>query len=162
MTSQTAPAEVAHRIAQILAKPKRKTVTVLSSLIAIQDEFGYIPPEAISAIAEKTGDSINDVYGVATFYTHFRLSPPTEHTVEVCWGPSCHVVGAPEIMRAMEEELAIKGQGDTPDGMFTLKRNSCAAACAQGPVIVIDHQVCGRLTPQAAQELIRNLKNHRG
>ena len=150
--------EVSKRIEQVLSRPKRKTVTVLSCLIDMQDAFGFIPPDAIPAVAERMDSSVNDVYGVVTFYTHFRLQPPTKHTVEVCWGPACHVVGAAEIMKVVEDELGVDGEGDTSQGECSLRRNSCAGACAQGPVMLVDHQIHGRLTPDGSRDLVRPLK----
>ncbi len=147
------------KVAEILRPPKRKTVTILSSLIAIQDGLGYVPEEAIPAVARVTGASINDIYGVLTFYTHFRVKPPAQHNVEVCWGPSCHMVGAPGIMQAVQEELGLSDQGESLDGKWSLKRNSCAAACPHGPAIIVNHQVYGDLTPEKVRRLLENLKN---
>ncbi len=147
------------RIDEVLRHPKRKTVTVLSSLIAIQDELGYVPEEGVPAVAEVTGASINDIYGVLTFYTHFRLNPPAKYNVEVCWGLACHTVGASEVMRVVQDELGFLAQGESPDGQWSLKRNSCVAACAHGPAITINHRVYGDLTPEKALRLLRNLKN---
>ena len=80
-----------------------RTVTVLSSLIAVQEAMSHLPPESIPAVAEYTGASVNEVYGVATFYTHFRFEPPGEHSVEVCWGPTCQLFDSRGLMRVAEE-----------------------------------------------------------
>ena len=147
------------RIAEVVAHPKRKKVTVLSSLIDIQDELGYVPEESLSAVAEATGASVNDVYGVLTFYTHFRTRPPALYDVEVCWGPSCHTVGATEVMKAVQEVSGLGKDGDSPDGKWSLKRNSCVAACAHGPAMIINHRVYGDLTPDKARGILRSLGN---
>ncbi len=135
------------------------TVTVLSSLLAIEDSIGYIPSEAIEEVADFTNSTINDVWGVASFYTNFRFTPPGEHVVEVCWGPSCHILGSQRIIKEVLETLGLSREGDTEDSKFTFKYNTCLAACGQAPVISIDHQLMGRMTAEQAKERILNLRS---
>lgn len=149
---------IRERIKRALDSQKRHTVTVLSSLLAAQDELGYLPDEAIDEVAAYTESSINDVWGVASFYTNFRFTAPAEHRVEVCWGPSCHLVGAPNILKRVQEVLGLTGEGDTDDGQVTLKFNTCLGACSQAPVMSIDHCLQGRLTTESAADLIDKLK----
>ena len=134
------------KIGETLANQSARTVTVLSSLLAIEDAIGYIPPEAIEEVAAYTNSTINDVWGVASFYTNFRFTPPGEHIVEVCWGPTCHLLGAQEILQAVLQTLGLSEEGDTSDGKISLKYNTCLGACSQGPVISVDHKIIG---PQA-------------
>ena len=148
------------KIDKALNRQVKEEVTVLSSLIQVQEELGYLPPESIPAIADFTGASVNEAYGVATFYTHFRFSPPGEHTIEICWGPPCHLQGAPEILKAVKEELELEEEGTTPDSKFTWKRSTCAAACAHGPVMLIDDKIYGRLSPERAINLIQEADGH--
>lgn len=131
------------RIGEALANQKARTVTVLSSLLAVEDAIGYIPPEAIQEVAAFTRSTINDVWGVASFYTNFRFTPPGQHIVEVCWGPTCHLLGAQDILQAVVQALGLSGEGDTPNGQVSLKYNTCLGACSQGPVLSIDHEVIG-------------------
>ncbi len=154
----TPTASTKDRVTQALDRQVKEEVTVLSSLIHVQEEFGFLPPESIPLIADYTDASVNDVFGVATFYTHFRFTPPGVHTVEVCWGPSCHVRGAAEVISAVKRELAMGDEGTTEDGEFTWKRSSCAAACAHGPVVVVDDMIYGDLTPEAAIELVKSAR----
>ena len=149
--------ELRERIRRALADQKRPTVTVLSSLLAAQDELGYVPEEAIEEVAGHTDASINDVWGIASFYTNFRFTPPAEHLVEVCWGPTCHVVGAAEILKQVQDTLGLTGEGDTKDNKVTLKYNTCLGACSQAPVMSIDHHLRGRLTLDQARELVTGL-----
>jgi len=142
------------RIRQAVAGQKRPTTTVLSSLLAAQDELGYLPGEAIEEVARLTDASINDVWGVASFYTNFRFEPPAEHMVEVCWGPTCHLVGASTILKQLLDDLGLTGEGDTSDGRITLKYNTCLGACAQAPVMSIDHHLRGRMTIEKARSLV--------
>ena len=145
------------RIRQAIKRQERPTVTVLSSLLATQDEVGYIPREAIEEIAAYTGASTNDVWGVASFYKNFHFTEPNEHVIEICWGPSCHIVGAPEIIQEAAEALGIEGEGDSSDGKATLRYNTCLGACARAPVISSDHQLYGRMTAKQAAEKIKSL-----
>ena len=130
------------------------TVTVLSSLLAVEDAIGYIPKEAVEAVASRMDATVNDVWAVATFYPNFRFDPPMEHRIEVCWGPSCHVMGADRIIAAAQDALGLPDEGDTPDGKATLRYNTCLGACAHAPVIAINHHLAGRVTPESAREKI--------
>ncbi|MXZ91993.1 MAG: NAD(P)H-dependent oxidoreductase subunit E [Chloroflexi bacterium] len=132
----------------------QSTVTVLSSLLAVEDAIGYIPREAVEAVALRMDATVNDVWAVATFYPNFRFEPPTEHRIEVCWGPSCHVMGATAIIAAAQDALNLPDEGDTPDGKATLRYNTCLGACAHAPVMAIDHHLAGRITPESARERI--------
>ena len=138
------------RISGALHSQQQSTVTVLSSLLAVQDELGYIPNEAMSDVATLTGSTVNDVWGVASFYTNFRFTPPGARVIELCWGPSCHVLGAMGVIKAVLESQGLKGEGDTPDGGVSVRFNTCLGACAQGPVMSVDHRLVGRLTPERA------------
>ncbi|MBI4200651.1 MAG: NAD(P)H-dependent oxidoreductase subunit E [Chloroflexi bacterium] len=155
----TTPSEALRAtIRRVLASQRGPTVTVLSSLLAVQDTLGYISPQAVAEVAEFTHASVNDVWGVASFYTNFRFAPPAQHTVEVCWGPSCHVVGALSLLKAVLEGLGRTGEGETSDGAITLKYNTCLGACAQAPVMKVDQQLVGRATPALASQWLRGLR----
>ena len=148
---------IREQIRRALDSQTRPTVTVLSCLLAAQDELGYLPDEAIDEVANYTDASINDVWGVASFYTNFRFTPASEHRVEVCWGPTCHLVGAPHILKQVQDALGLDGEGDTGDGKVTLRFNTCLGACSQAPVMSIDHRLMGRLTTNRARELVGRL-----
>ena len=151
--------EVRHRIREAIAAQKRPTVTVLSCLLAAQDELGYLPDEAIEEVAAFTKASINDVWGVASFYTNFRFTPPARHIVEVCWGPTCHLVGAPFILKQLLDDLGLSGEGDAADKNVTLRYNTCLGACSQAPVVSVDHGLHGRMVPEQARRLVAGLVN---
>ena len=135
---------------QAIAGQPAGVVTVLSSLLAAQDQLGYLPPEAIDATAQRTGASTNEVWGVASFYPNFRFTPPARHTVEVCWGPPCHILGAQPLLRGIMERLGLDGEGDTADGGVTLKLNTCLGVCPHGPATSFDHEIVGRTTLDTA------------
>ncbi len=145
-------------VSAIMAQPQR-TVTVLSSLLAIEEELGYIPPQAIDEVATREGVTVNDVWAVASFYTNFRFTPPGNHIVEVCWGPTCHLMGAQSLLEQVQNALGMDGEGDTPDGNVTLKYNTCLGACAQAPVVATDHHLYGRATSAVVDRLLTKIKD---
>tara|TARA_B100000315_G_C14344240_1_gene481025 strand:+ start:247 stop:732 length:486 start_codon:yes stop_codon:yes gene_type:complete len=145
------------RVRQVLEGQRQPTVTVLSLLLATQDAIGFLPKEAIEEVASLQGVSINDVWGVASFYTNFRFEPPAEHVVEVCWGPTCHLTGAPYILQGVQNDLGIDGEGDTADGAISLRYNTCLGACSQAPVISIDHRLHGRVNVDSARDLVSRI-----
>ena len=142
------------RIIQAVHQQPQPTVTVLSSLLAVEDELGYVPKEAIEEVAGFTRTTINDVWAVASFYPNFRFQPPCDHRVELCWGPTCHLKGAMPLIDAVLHAVGLAEEGDTPDGLLSLRYNTCLGACAQAPVISVDHQLMGRLSPDAAQAAV--------
>jgi len=145
------------RVRQVLQGQNQPTVTVLSLLLATQDAIGFLPEEAIEEVASLQGVSINDVWGIASFYTNFRFIPPAESVVEVCWGPTCHLLGAPGILARVQQELGLEGEGDTVDGKITLKYNTCLGACSQGPVVSVNHRLKGRMTEEDAAAAVKTL-----
>jgi NADH-quinone oxidoreductase subunit E len=147
------------RVRRSLESQTRPTVTVLSSLLAAHDELGYLPDEAIEEVAAYNEASINDVWGVASFYTNFRFTPPAERIVEVCWGPTCHLAGATDILLRVQEELGLTDEGETSDNKVTLKYNTCLGACSQAPVMSVDHHLKGRVTADTAGETVGLLRS---
>ncbi len=138
------------RITMAVRGQSQPTVTVLSSLLAIEDELGYIPKEAVAEVAAFTHSTVNDVWAVASFYPNFRFEPPCRRQVEVCWGTTCHLMGAMALIREVLSGAGLEDEGDTRDGGLSVRLNTCLGACAQAPVISIDHQLIGRLSPEQA------------
>ena len=142
------------RIRKAVQNQPQPTVTILSSLLAVEDELGYIPREAVEEVASLNHATINDVWAVVSFYPNFRTVPPCEHRIEVCWGPSCHLVGAMPVIASVLEAAGLEDEGDTPDGRLTIRYNTCLGACALAPVISVDHHLAGRITPERGRELV--------
>ena len=146
------------RIRKAVHNQPQPTVTILSSLLAVEDELGYIPKEAVEEVAGFNRATVNDVWAVVSFYPNFRTLPPCEHQVEVCWGPSCHLAGAMPVIAAVLEAAGLAAEGDTPDGKLSVRYNTCLGACAQAPVMSVDHRLMGRLSPERARDnLIKTL-----
>jgi NADH-quinone oxidoreductase subunit E len=146
------------QIRQVLNGQGQPTITVLSSLIAIQDSIHYLPDEAIKETATFCGSTINEVWSVASFYTNFRFTPPGEKTLDVCWGLSCHLLGAQKVLDSVQKVLELKGEGESSDGKVTLKYNTCLGACAQAPVIAVNHHLIGKQTAESAAKVARELR----
>ena len=148
-------------IKEAIDSQKRPTVTVLSSLLAIQDSIGYIPEEAIEEVAVHSNTSINSVFGVASFYPNFRFTPPGEHSVEVCWGPTCHLKGSTEILEIVLAKLGLVSEGDTEDGRVSFRFNTCLGACSQAPVLSLDHELYGNVDSDMAEKLLGDLDQNK-
>ena len=118
--------------------------------------MGYIPREAVEEVAALNQATINDVWAVVSFYPNFRTIPPCEHRIEVCWGPSCHLVGAMPVIASVLAAAGLEDEGDTPDGRLTVRYNTCLGACALAPVMSVDHHLAGRITPEKGRELVAN------
>ncbi len=139
-----------------------KYADVDGSLITIlqhaQDIYGYLPPDVLYNIAEKIGSTPAKVMGVATFYSQFRLQPVGKNLIMLCQGTACHVNGSEKIEKAIKDEIGISDGETTEDGLFTLKNVACLGCCSLSPVMMINDETYGRLTPEKAKEILRNLK----
>ncbi len=145
------PRDLRERAQAAIASQPSTTVTVLSSLLATQDELGYLPEEAVDEVARVTGASANEVWGVASFYPNFRFVPPNRHLIEVCWGPTCHILGAQPLLQGLLADLGLDNEADTPDGSVTLKLNTCLGVCPHGPATSFDHELAGHMTLDEAR-----------
>lgn len=136
--------------------------SVNGSLITIlqkaQDIYGYLPVDVIYHIADRTGLTPAKVMGVATFYTQFRLTKVGKNLIMLCKGTACHVNGADAVEKAICEELQIRDGETTADGLFSLKTVACLGCCSLSPVMMINEDTYGSLTPARAVEIIREIK----
>ena len=135
---------------------------VPGSLITIlqkaQDIYGYLPLDVMYYIGEKTGNSPAKVMGVATFYTQFRTTPVGKNLIMLCQGTACHVNGAERILKAICEELNIQDGGTTEDGLFSLKTVACLGCCSLSPVMMINEDTYGSLTPEKTVAILREIR----
>ena len=122
-----------------------------------QGVYGYLPPKVLRLIADRLGVALSKVYGVATFYSQFHLTPRGRHIIQQCDGTACHVRGAARIIEAVERGLGIKTGKTTPDLKCTYEVVYCIGSCALAPTAIVDGQVAGRLTPEKTLSLIENL-----
>jgi NADH-quinone oxidoreductase subunit E len=125
-------------VLNLIAKHQGKRGAIIAILEDIQASYNYLPRDTLQIVADETGHSLVDLFGIATFYTSFSLEPRGEHLASVCMGTACHVRGAPGILKEFEDALGAKPGETTEDRSFTLSTVNCMGACALGPVAVID------------------------
>jgi NADH:ubiquinone oxidoreductase subunit E len=123
----------------------------------IQEEYGYLPPEQLRRLSKELTIPLTRIYGVATFYSSFRLAPKGEHEVTLCMGTVCHLKGAPQILEAICEEFQVEAGGTTSDRLFSLQAVNCVGACALAPVMVVDGKYYDGVNPESALEIIQGL-----
>jgi len=124
----------------------------------IQAKYGYLPEEELIETAETLAVPLIDVYGIATFYKSFSLTPRGRHQVKVCLGTACHVRGASRIGKEVKRKLAIKPGETSEDGEFSLETVMCLGCCAIGPVVVIDGKYYGQVTPTKVESILRTIR----
>ena len=142
----------------LIEKYRNKKGNVIPLLQGTQNIFGYIPTEAFVIIANETGLKLSDMYGVATFYSQFRLHPVGKHIVKICHGTACHVQNASTITEAVEESLKIKDGETTEDNLFTLESVACLGCCSLAPVMMIGDETYGKLTGKSAVRVIKDIR----
>jgi len=128
-------------IADIVAKYPANPGSLIPILQDVQERFGYLPEDSLEELERLSTISVNEIYGVATFYTQFRFTPPGEHTIHVCQGTACHVRGGFDVLRETEMRLGVSAGQTTEDGKFDLQRVACLGCCALAPVVSVDGTV---------------------
>ena len=131
---------------------------LIAILEEMQTKYGYLPEKALKIVAERTGSSLVDVYGVATFYRAFSLKPRGKHLVSCCLGTACHVRGAPKIVEELERQLQIKRGDTTPDKQFTLETVNCLGACALGPIVVVDGHYFSNVETSKVKNILKKTR----
>ena len=142
----TGTAEQEAKLKALIEKNKSDKSRLMAVMQGAQDIYGYLPVEVQNKIAEGMDVPLEKVYGVATFYAQFALSPKGENHIAVCLGTACYVKGSGDIYEKLQELLGIAGGECTPDGKFSLDACRCIGACGLAPVLTINDDVYGRLT----------------
>ncbi len=143
-------------LTEILSVYKGQKGAVIPVLQKTQEKLGYLSPESIEEISHALNISQNEIYGVATFYAQFRFTRPGRHTVHVCLGTACHVRGGDTILESVERELSVEAGGTTKDYKFSLDKVACFGSCALAPVVVVDHDVYGRMTTTRIKDILKH------
>jgi NADH:ubiquinone oxidoreductase subunit E len=126
--------------------------SAMPALQKAQDIYGYLPVEVLRVIADSIGKSLEEIYGIATFYGQFSLAPKGKYKVSVCLGTACYVKGSGKILEKLEEKLGVE-QGDCrDDGLFSLDATRCIGACGLAPVFTVNDDVYGRIS-ESGKEL---------
>ena len=139
---------------KVIAEHKDEKGSLMPILQKAQDIYGYLPIEVQTIISNETGLPLEKIYGVATFYSQFSLSPKGKYQISVCLGTACYVKGSGDIYNKLMEKLGIVGGECTPDGCFSLDACRCVGACGLAPVMMINGEVYGRLTVDDIDDIL--------
>jgi NADH:ubiquinone oxidoreductase subunit E len=145
------------KIKAMLKQLPEKKGALIPLLQGVQSELGYISQEAVEAISEALEITQSEVYGVATFYSEFRLFRPGDHQIKICLGTSCYLKGGEELLMRLSRRLKITPGMTTPDGKFSLETVACLGCCSRSPVMAVDGVVYGNLTPLQAEAILNDL-----
>ena len=146
----------------IIAKHQGKKTALVSILHDIQDRYNYLPDGALKEVAQRLQMDLPNLYGVATFYKSFSLTPRGKHSITLCCGTACHVRGGPKLLREVTQLLKIEPGQTTKDKRFSLQAVNCLGVCAIGPVMMVDRKYYGEMNWVKARRLLEKLNNHRG
>jgi NADH-quinone oxidoreductase subunit E len=138
----------------LTAKFAGRQRALIQVLQDIQSRFHWLPPEALEHVADALGVPLVQVYGVATFYKAFSLSPRGRHICTVCLGTACHIRGGEAVLGQFERKLGIAAGQTTPDGKYTLERVNCLGACALAPLAVVDGRYYGQMDEAKAEAVL--------
>lgn len=142
----------------IVARYRGKKGVSIPLLADIQKTVGYIAEEAVEYVSRKLDLPAAELYGVATFYAMFRMQPEGKHVVRLCRGTACHVQGSARIGEQLQRHLGITEGETTSDGVFSLQYVACLGCCSLAPVMMVDGEVHGRLTPEKAVDVLESYR----
>lgn len=144
------------KISEILESfPQKDASSLIPVLQAVQADYGYISEKNVYSISAYLGVPSSKIYGVATFYSQFRLQPLGRHVINLCQGTACHVKGSEKLIPVFEQELKCKAGETTSDGKFTFNLVACLGACALSPVVNIDSDFYGSLKASEVKKILR-------
>jgi NADH:ubiquinone oxidoreductase subunit E len=149
----------AYDLGAILEKQDAGPGGLIAVLEAIQSAAGYLSEKALRQVSEKTGRSMVDLYGLATFYRSFSLKPRGRHTISVCLGTACHVRGAPTLVKEFKRQLNVGPGETTADGALTLETVNCLGACALGPIVVGGNQYFSKVEPLKVKGILKKVQS---
>lgn len=151
-------AEINPKLDALLAEHSGDPSALIEVLHKAQEWIGFLPEEVQRRIADGLGVSVGDVYSVISFYSHFSTKPKGKYHIALCLGTACYVKGSPDIIDRLERELHIKAGDSTDDGMYSLEIVRCLGACGLGPVMTVNGEVYGLLSPDKAVTILKDLQ----
>lgn len=152
-----------NRVCEILDRHGRDPAKLIPILQEVQEEYRYLPEEIMTYVATALHVPPARVFGVATFYAHFTLEPKGKHVLRLCDGTACHVKHSMPILEALYKKLGLGDQKrTTPDMLFTIEVVSCLGACGLAPVLVVNEEVHGQVTPEQAVKMVDELMKQEG
>jgi len=138
--------------------PPRGREDLLGLLREAQDKFGYVPEKVMAGLAESLEIPINEVYGVASFYSFLSTKPLGRNVIRICKSLPCYLKHCQTIIETVEKELGIKPGETTPDGRFSFQLTNCIGLCDQAPAMLINHDAHVDLTPKKISQILQNYK----
>lgn len=147
------------KVEKLIAEHGNEKGVLIPLLQDIENVYGYVPTEAIELVAAELDVFPVEIYGILTFYTQFHLKPRGKHTIYVCQGTACHVMGSKDILDYLLNQLNIKEGQTTEDGMFTVERAACLGCCGMAPVVKVDEDFFGWVTIQKMDEILQSYQN---
>ncbi len=150
--------EIEQKIKQVIDENKTKKGTLIAVLHEVQDILGYVPYEAQKIVAEGLNVPLTDVYGVVTFYSRFTLNPVGKYKIGVCLGTACYVKGSDKVLEKVEKKLNLKAGKTSEDGLYSIEATRCIGACGLAPVITINEDVYGKLSPDEVEAILEKYK----
>ncbi|MDO9288950.1 MAG: NADH-quinone oxidoreductase subunit NuoE [Thermodesulfovibrionales bacterium] len=145
-------------VKDILTEVQKKRGILIHAFQGIQKEYNYLPEDVLKALSKKLDIPLVEVYSTATFYKHFYFKPRGKNIVCVCTGTACHVRGSDKVLEKIEESFGIKEGETTPDLSLTLETVGCVGCCGLAPVITVNEEVVGDLSPKRVNEIITRVK----
>ncbi len=143
------------KIKSYITKYNNEKKALISILQEIQEEYNYLPQEALKIVSKTLGVPLIDIIGVATFYRAFSLEPRGKHLITVCLGTACHVRGGPKILEEFERKLNLEAGETSKDGQFSLETVACLGCCAIGPVAVVDGNYHAQITIRKVGSILK-------
>lgn len=151
----TEPDEKLLKVKAAIEQFKTMKGALIPVLHEVQDIYGYLPEEVLKVVSTELAIPMSEIYGVASFYHFFSLTPKGENVIKVCMGTACYIKGAQGLLDRLSTELNVAVQGTTPDNKFTLEATRCLGACGLAPVMTIGEKVYGRLTPNDIPKILK-------
>jgi len=152
--------EILACVKEVLGNNSKTRENLIPILQQVQKKLGYLPALAMEKIAEGVSVPAVDIYGLTTFYNQFRLNPPGKHQVKVCLGTACYMVGGDITLESFERRMEIKEGETSPDRRYSLDRVACVGCCTLAPVVVVDDQVEGKVTPTRVDGIMLALEEN--
>lgn len=146
------------KMALILRESEKDRGRVIPLLQQVQETFGYLPPQAVAEVAAHLGMTEVQVFGVASFYNHFRFTPLGKYPIQMCMGTACHMVGGGLVLEALERSLEVPVGGITEDGKYSLDRVACVGCCSLAPVMVVGEKIHAKVSPAKVDEILLHIK----
>lgn len=139
--------------------PEHPQTSLITIMHFAQEKYGYLSKDVMEHICQTTKVPSAEIYGVATFYSYFKLKPQGKHQISLCMGTACYIKGAGKLLELLEEELGVGVGETTEDNLFTFNETRCVGACGLAPVLMIDDKVFGRVEPEQLKGILNDYKN---